>query len=347
MNTPALNNTSSSAPAPDGPRPFGPEKPVDPKRSVFASEYPFDSHWLNVSDETDPLWLHYLDEGPKDAPVLIMLHGNPTWSFFYRDAIKTLSKTYRCIVPDHMGCGLSDRPPHWSYRLADHAKNVERLIDHLGLSRFSLMVHDWGGMIGFTVATARPEAVQSTIVLNTAAFNGKLPKRIATVRIPVFGQAAVLGFNAFVRAAVFGCTHHKERLTDPIKAGFLAPYSTPNDRLATLRFVEDVPLKPGHPSWDLVAETDGKLSSLRDKPMLICWGERDWCFTPEFRKGWQERFPDAEVHAIEDGAHFILEDAKERVLPWVSDFLQRALSEAPAAAVSARPSGADAPQASA
>lgn len=316
-----------SAPSPDGPRPFGPERVVNPATSDWADEYPFASNFFNHGTEAEPLWQHYLDEGDKDAPVLLMLHGNPTWSFMYRNLVKALSGRFRCIVPDHMGCGLSDRPQNWDYTLENHAKNVENLVEGLGIESYTLMCHDWGGMIGFTATTNRlekhPNTLDGSVILNTGAFLGKLPKRIKTVRIPVFGKTAVLGFNAFVRAALMSCTVHTEKLTPAIKHGYLAPYQTPHDRLATLRFVEDVPQKAGHATWDLVHSVDQKLPQLKDKPMLLCWGEQDWCFTPKFREGWQERFPDAEVHAIDDAAHFVFEDALDRIVPWMNAFFDK------------------------
>ncbi|MCP4499064.1 MAG: alpha/beta fold hydrolase [Deltaproteobacteria bacterium] len=312
-----------TAPSPDGPRPHGPKQAVNPAASSWAEEYPFGSNWINQGTEQDPLWQHYLDEGDKNAPVLLMLHGNPTWSFMYRNLVKELSGRFRCIVPDHMGCGLSDRPQDWDYTLQNHASNVEALLDELNIKNYTLMCHDWGGMIGTAATVNRPDALDGMVVLNTGAFLGKLPKRIKTVRIPVFGRTAVLGFNAFVKAALIGCTHHKEKLTAAIKDGYLAPYSNAHDRIATLRFVEDVPQKAGHSTWDLVDEVDKKLHTLKEKPMLICWGERDWCFTPEFRKGWEERFPDAEVHAMDDAAHFVFEDAHERITEWMNAFFDK------------------------
>jgi cis-3-alkyl-4-acyloxetan-2-one decarboxylase len=309
-------------------RPHGPKEVVVPANTTWASEYPFESNWCNVGTEPNPLWMHYLDEGPKDAPVLLMLHGNPTWSFLYRNLVKAFKTRFRCIVPDHMGCGLSDRPQEWGYRLSDHADNLEKLQQHLGLSNYTLVLHDWGGMIGMATAVRSPERLTGTVVLNTSSFHGRLPKRIRTVRIPGFGRAAVLGFNAFVRAAVMSCTHHKERLNGPIRAGFIEPYGTPHDRLATLRFVEDVPLSPEHPTWDLVSSVDDQLHQFKDKPMLICWGERDWCFRPAFRHGWEKRFPQAESHPFDDAAHFVLEDAHERIVPLMQTFLnEKVLSD--------------------
>jgi pimeloyl-ACP methyl ester carboxylesterase len=314
---------------PPGPRPHGPQHVLIPSETSWAELYPFDSHWLNVGTDAEPMWLHYVDEGPRDAPIVVMCHGNPTWSFMYRDVIKALSDRYRCIVPDHMGCGLSDRPQHWPYRLRGHADNLGKLIAHIAgdQEQVSLIMHDWGGMIGSTWAVEHPHQVRSMTPLNTAAFLGKLPKRIKTVRIPVFGPTAVLGFNGFVRAAMVSCTHRKDALSEQDKAGYLAPYSNPHDRIATLRFVEDVPQKAGHPTWDLVDEVDGKLHLLKDKPMLVCWGNKDWCFTPTFCEGWHKRFPDAEVHAWDDVAHFTLEDAGERVLEHLVPFLDRVTAD--------------------
>lgn len=307
------------------PRPQGPERPVEPSATPWASEYPFESRWLDVSQSGWPLWMHYIDEGPKDAPVLLFLHGNPTWSFIWRKAILALRDRFRCVAVDHVGMGLSDRPYPWTYTLPAHADNVERLLDHLGIGRFVVVAHDWGGMIGMTVATRRPEAYAGGVVMNTAAFLGKLPPSIATVRIPFFGKAAVLGFNAFARAAVVRCVAHKEKMPRLIKDAYLAPYQTPRDRIATLKFVEDVPQRDSHPTWEVVLDTDKKLKQLKDRPMLVLWGEKDWCFTPLFREAWLRRFPDAEVEVYEDASHYVFEDADERVVAAMERFLTKHL----------------------
>lgn len=314
------------------PRPQGPERPVDPSTAPWAAEYPFAPNWLDVTANGSPLWMHYLDEGPKDsdAPALLFLHGNPTWSFIWRKPISALSDRFRCIAPDHMGMGLSDRPYPWTYTLSAHADNVERLLDHLGVKRFVVVAHDWGGMIGMTVATRRPEAFAGGVVMNTAAFLGKLPPSIQTVRIPVFGKAAVLGLNAFARAAVLRCVAHKDKMTPALKDAYLAPYGTPRDRIATLKFVEDVPQKASHPTWDVVVDTDKKLKEIKDRPMLVLWGEKDWCFTPLFREAWLRRFPDAAVEVYEDASHYVFEDAGDRVVSAMDRFLTKQfLSELP------------------
>ncbi len=301
--------------------PNAPRAPVDVGASSWAAEYPFASRWLDLAAPGQPpLWLHYLDEGPRDAPVVVMLHGNPTWSFYWRALVTALRGRYRCIVPDHLGCGLSDRPQGWSYRLADHVDNVQRLLEHCGVRRFSLVVHDWGGAIGAGVATERPQDVERLVVTNTAAFRSRdIPPSIASCRIPVFGRLAVLGLNGFARAATVRAVERP--LSRPAKAGLLAPYGNPHDRLATLRFVEDIPMKPSHPSWDRLTRIEERLPTLAHAPMLLLWGDADFCFTPKFRATWQRHFPAAQVHAWADVGHYVMEDAPERVVPLVAAFL--------------------------
>lgn len=285
---------------------------------AFASEYPFEPHFFAVDGGS----MHYIDEGPRDGEVLLFLHGNPTWSFLWRNLVRELSKRYRCIAPDHIGCGLSDKPQDWGYRLAQHAANVERLADHLDLERITLVVHDWGGAIGFGLAEKRPARIARAVVMNTAAFTGlRAPLRIRACRIPLFGTVAVRGFNAFARAATFMAT--ERGLTPLAKNGLLAPYSNWQDRIATLRFVEDIPLSANHPSHGTLATIERGLERLRELPLCLIWGERDWCFTPQFRREWERRFPTAESHKVEDAGHWVTEDAPGPVLEWISAFLRR------------------------
>jgi len=284
----------------------------------FASEYPFEPHFLDVDGGS----LHYIDEGPRDGEVLLFLHGNPTWSFLWRNLVRGLSERYRCVAPDHIGCGLSDKPQEWDYRLAQHVANVERLVAHLGLSRITLVVHDWGGAIGFGLAERRPELIARAVAMNTAAFTGlKAPLRIRACRIPLFGTLAVRGLNAFARAASFMAS---ERGLAPLaKKGLLAPYGNWQDRIATLRFVEDIPLSADHPSRTTLLGIERGLERLRERPLCLIWGERDWCFTPAFRREWERRFPSAESHKVDDAGHWVTEDAPAQVLEWIRSFLSR------------------------
>jgi haloalkane dehalogenase len=122
------------------------------------------------------------------------------------------------------------------------------------------------------------------------------------------------------------CTVKRDAISDDARAGYLAPYGNPHDRIATLKFVEDVPLYPSHPTWAVVSAVDEKLARLREKPLQLVWGEQDWCFTPTFRKGWQTRFPGARTVAYSDGAHFVLEDKRDHACATIHDFVRARLA---------------------
>ncbi|MFT5584978.1 MAG: pimeloyl-ACP methyl ester carboxylesterase [Cognaticolwellia sp.] len=292
---------------------------VSPLPAQAKALYPWQGNTLQVDGGA----LHYLDEGPKDAPVMLAVHGNPTWSFYWRALVSRFSGEFRVVVPDHIGCGMSDKPQDWDYRLEQHISNLEKLVTHLDLQRVTLVVHDWGGAIGMGVAGRLSDRFERLVVTNTAAFRSEqIPPSIASCRIPGFGTLAVRGFNGFAWAASWRTTVRP--LAPAVKQGLLAPYDSWQNRIATLRFVEDIPLKPQHPSYDTLLGVEDGLAKLVDLPMLICWGEQDWCFTPEFRKEWQRRFPQAEVEAWEDASHYLIEDVPERLLSRMEQFIASA-----------------------
>lgn len=305
---------------PPAERTWPPLRVVRPRDEAWGAEYPFTSRWFRLpSARADRVHLHYIDEGPRDAPVIVFLHGNPTWSFYWRKLVVALRGRYRCIAIDHLGCGLSDRPQQWSYTLERRIADAQALLEELRVTRFSLVVHDWGGAIGMGLATRMPDSVEKIVVTNTAAFRSRdIPPSIACLRIPVFGRVAVLGFNAFAQAATVRAV--ERRLSPAARAGLLAPYSNAHDRLCTLTFVEDIPMAPSHVSWATLTGIEERLALLKKKPMMILWGDRDFCFTPKFRARWQELFPGAEVHAFADVGHYVNEDAPERVVPLVERF---------------------------
>lgn len=280
----------------------------------IRSIYPFEQHYLDLPCGR----MHYLDEG--HGPAVIMLHGNPTWSFYYRRLVLALRDRFRVIVPDHIGCGLSDKPQHYSYRLADHIANVSALVQHLGIREADMVVHDWGGAIGFGAATAGAFTLRRAVVLNTAAFLSRhVPWRIAVCKLPLFGDAVIRGLNGFAGAATWMAV---ERPMDPlVREGFLLPYRNYHDRVANLRFVQDIPLGPSHPTWATVAEIEQRLPMFRDTPMQVLWGGEDWCFDDHFLAGWMQRFPHADVQRFDHAGHYVLEDAHEQIVPRVRSFL--------------------------
>lgn len=290
---------------------------------VTPELYPFTGKFLTLKNG---LRLHYLDEG-AGSPVL-MLHGNPSWSFYYRNLALALRGTNRVIVPDHIGCGLSDKPgdANYDYTLQSRVEDVEALLESLALKeKITLVVHDWGGMIGMAVAARRPERIEKLVILNTGAFflpDGKtFPPPLRLARTPL-GALLIRGFNAFARGAAWvGCK--RRRMPAALRAAYAAPYNSWADRIATLRFVEDIPLAPGDKAYSLVDETQKKLGAFAKVPMLICWGLKDFVFDAHFLAEWQRRFPAAEVHSFPDCGHYILEDAAGEVIPLIKDFIAK------------------------
>jgi len=285
---------------------------------AWKSLYPFESHQLSI----DGCKYHYVDEGQGDP--LLMVHGNPTWSFYWRNLVKAFQGKYRTIAVDHIGCGLSDKPQNYDYRLARHIDNLKTLIERLDLRRITLLAHDWGGAIGMGAAGEMPERFARVVLFNTGAFrSSRCPLRIRACRIPVVGEFAVRGLNGFARAALLMATNRRGGLPREVRAGLIAPYGNWHDRIATHKFVLDIPLSTTHPSYDTLRRVEENLSKLKHLPMSLIWGMKDWCFTPHFLERFQEFFPQAEVHRLANAGHYVIEDEPEVVERLVDDFLQR------------------------
>jgi pimeloyl-ACP methyl ester carboxylesterase len=282
--------------------------------------YGFERHWLDL----DGLRYHYLDEG--EGEVVVAVHGNPTWSFYYRDLVKALSDDWRVVVPDHMGCGLSDKPSdeEYDYTLSRRIDDFGALMDDLDLNDINLVVHDWGGMIGLAWAVRNRERIKRLVILNSAAFHlpksKQFPWQLWMVRNTPLGPLMVRGFNGFARgAASLACT--RKALSKEVRDGYCAPYDSWSDRIVTLRFVQDVPLRPGERGYDIVSDTAGRLDELSDRPVLVCWGDKDFVFDHHFLEEWLRIYPEAEVHRFPDCGHYILEDASEEIIPLIRKFL--------------------------
>lgn len=291
---------------------------LDRKRveeQAFKQLYPFTPKRTRVHNAV----MSYLDEG-EGSPV-VMLHGNPTWSFFYRGLVSALRDQYRCLVPDHIGCGFSEKPEDYDYRLDTHIDNVEAWLEHVlpGDTPFTLVIHDWGGPIGAGYAIRHPERIKRLVVLNTSAFiAGDMPWRIKICRVPVLGALMVRGLNLFAGLATLLTT--VKALGAPVRAAYILPYNSWANRIAVHRFIEDIPLGEC-PTRKTLARIDSELrSALGGKPILIQWGMKDWCFTPFFLNLWRERFPEARVDEYNAG-HYLFEDAGDEIIAKVRDFL--------------------------
>jgi haloalkane dehalogenase len=275
--------------------------------------------------DRDGLRYHYLDEGAGE-PV-VMLHGNPTWSFYYRALVEALHADYRTVVPDHIGCGRSDKPgdDRYDYTLESRVRDLEALLDHLGLrSKLTLVLHDWGGAIGMTFAARHPERIARLVVLNTAAFHlpgsKSFPWPLWLCGKTPLGAWLVRGLNGFCRGtARIGCK--RQRLPTAVRAAYLAPYDSWANRIAVHRFVQDIPLRPGDRSYDLVSFAQAHLGLFADTPILITWGMHDPVFDRHFLAEWQRRFPRAIVHRFPKAGHYVLEDERAAIVTLVQNFL--------------------------
>lgn len=255
-----------------------------------------------------------------------MLHGNPTWSFYYRNLVLALRDRYRCIVPDHIGCGLSDKPAEtdYSYTLAQRISDLGALMDHLqAATPVHLIVHDWGGMIGFGWATRHPDQIGNMVIANTAAFplpaEKKLPAALWLVRNTKLGALLVQGFNAF--SGLAARVAFKKPVSAEIRKAYTGPYDSWHNRIATLRFVQDIPLGPDDPGYEIVKTTESRLATLAGKPCLLVWGEKDFVFDLHFLNEWKRIFPHASVLSRPDCGHYIIEDGGPALTQAIGDFL--------------------------
>ncbi len=293
---------------------------TDIKAGNWQSLYPFAMRSIQVGEHR----INFVDEGDPSADPILMVHGNPTWSFYWRRLISQLSESHRTIAIDHLGCGLSDKPVDHDYCLQDHIDNLCQLIDRLDLSNVTLMAHDWGGSIGLGSLLARRDRFRRIVLFNTGAFPPPyIPLRIRACRWPVVGKIGVQGLNMFARAAITMATEQAGGLPDDVAAGLLAPYHSWNHRTAIYRFVKDIPAAPTHRTWDVLENIESQLPQLSTWPILMMWGMKDWCFRPECLRRLQKAWPEAEVHEIDDAGHYVIEDAPEQVASSVAEFLER------------------------
>jgi haloalkane dehalogenase len=264
--------------------------------------------------------MSYVDEGQGNEAVL-MLHGNPTWSFYYRELVQAVSPQLRCIVPDHIGMGLSAKPQDYPYTLATRIDDVTALVQSLGLTTVHLVVHDWGGAIGFGFAARQPELIGRLVILNTAAFpSPRIPARIALCKMRGLGTALVRGANGFARPATWMAMHRRKLSADE-KRAFLLPYDSWANRVAVNAFIKDIPMSPAHPSWDALSSTAAGLQQLTQNPALVVWGGRDFCFSDHYYTEWRRRLPQAETMYLADAGHYVLADANFESVPRIAAFL--------------------------
>ena len=288
----------------------------------FENLYPYKPNYFN----NNGFDMHYIDKG-RGRPVL-MVHGNPTWSFYFRNIINNLSPEYRTIVPDHIGCGFSDKPgiKDYNYTLETRIADLTRFVEHLNLKeKITLIVHDWGGMIGLAWALNNLSRIERIVITNTSGFflpkDKNFPLRLALIKyFTPFAVPAVLGFNLFSFAATYIAA--KTSLSKEVKKGLTAPYNSWKNRIATLKFVQDIPLTEKDESYNIVKSVDDNLHKINDFPLLFLWGLKDYVFDVNFLNEWKKRFPDAQYHIFENSGHYIFEDKPSETVLKIKNFLK-------------------------
>ena len=285
------------------------------KFAVDPADYPFAENWF----ERNGTAMHYVDEGEGEATVL-MLHGNPTWSYLYRHMIKALRSKCRCVAPDYPGFGHSDHPPDYDYTPMAHAEWVAALIDELALERIILVVQDWGGPIGLSIAVSQPERIAGIVLCNSWCWPPFLNARVFSwVMGGPLGPWLHLRHNFFARVMVPAGIYRKEIKKPALFKAYTDQFPTPDSRRGTYVFPREI-----RKSAKWLASIEDKLPALSEKPAEMVWAMRDPAFGKEYYiRKWQTFFPDAPVDRVEHASHFIQEDAPDRIVPAVERILER------------------------
>ncbi|HEY2759446.1 MAG TPA: alpha/beta fold hydrolase, partial [Pirellulales bacterium] len=205
--------------------------------------------------------------------------------------------------------------------------NVNQLVQSLELENITLIAHDWGGGIGVGAALQSPQRYSRFVMMNTAAFRSPyIPWQIRSARTPLLGTLAIRGGNAFLRAALKTALEKHENMTPAVRAGYLAPYNSWANRVAVDRFVKDIPRTPRHPSYETLLQMERGLPSLADRPWLLLWGMRDWCFHEWYLQRFLNFISTAEVHRLPDAGHWLVEDAPADVIERIDQFISQTAS---------------------
>ena len=269
------------------------------------AEYPFESRYFT----TPAGRMHYVDEGSGDP--IVFVHGNPVWSFVYRHLIKSLRSNYRCIAPDYIGFGLSDKPSEWSYLPEDHAKNLDQLLESLDLQKITLVINDWGGPIGMSYAINHPERIRNIVVTNSwlwpvdsdwyyQAFSGFMGGPV--------GEWLTRHFNFFVQTFTVLVYGNKRKLTPEIHQHYIRPFANPEERKGMWVFPKRIIDSTG---W--LASLRANIGLLKNKNVLIAWGMNDIAFRENELNTWRQIFPEARVVRYPDAGHFLAEEKPEEL----------------------------------
>lgn len=276
-------------------------------------EYPFESHYLNLEMGK----MHYVDEG--NGETIVMVHGNPTWSFLYRHLIKDLSLEYHCVAMDHIGFGLSDKPAEWTYSPQDHSKNVASLIEKLSLKDITLVVQDWGGPIGLSYAINHPENIKRLIIMNTWMWPVNSDwYYVAFSRFTggIIGRFLIRRYNFFVKLIMRQSYGDKKKLTEHIHQHYIKPLQKPEERKGCWILPGQI---LGAANW--LAELWERKSVLVEIPKLVVWGMKDIAFRENELNVWAAAYPDLKVVRLENAGHYVQEEGGKDLLEPVRHFM--------------------------
>ena len=277
--------------------------------------YPFTNRWLEIAPGQR---MHYIDEGSGEA--LLFVHGTPTWSFEWRHLIRALSPHYRCIAPDLVGMGLSDRPRDFAYTPEAHAQALARFVDALKLDHFTLIVHDYGGPIALPLALDRPGRVRRVVLINTWAWSFEDdPEMVRRARIAggSFGRFLYRWLNASLRLLTPSAYSDRSKLTPEIHRQYLAVFPDRDSRGRVLFAFARAILG----SSSFYESLRQRLGVLRDIPVLIVWGMKDTAFRPAQLERWRKALPHAAVVELPVG-HWPHEETPDDVIHAVAVFLR-------------------------
>lgn len=270
------------------------------------NEYPFESNFFQL-----PMGkMHYVDEGKGDP--IVMVHGNPGWSFEFRNIVKEMSKTQRCIVPDHIGFGLSDKPYDWDYLPESQANNFELFMDSLNLNNITLVVNDWGGPIGLSYALKYPEKIKKLVILNTwmwSVENDPYYQKFSGMMGGSFGKFMIKNFNIFGRMVVKKAVGDKKKLTKNIHKHYYKHLESKKDRKGCYTFPKEI---IGSSEWlNVLWQQREKINSI---PTTIIWGMKDIAFREQELNYWTKNWKNPKVIKLEEIGHFPQEEAPEKLI---------------------------------
>lgn len=277
--------------------------------------YPFDTHCVELSAGS----VHYVDEGPDDpAGTLLFCHGNPSWSFLYREPIAALREEYRCVAMDYLGFGLSEHPDDFGYRPEDHAAVLTEFVDELGLEDLVLVVHDWGGPIGLSYALDHPDNVRALVVQNTVMWDaeGAFASAFSWFWGGPIGRSLCTKYDAFTRVVMPALFADRSRFPPHVRTQYRMPHDDPESRTGTWVFPREITR-----SQEWLASLWDRRGAIADTPALLVWGMKDRAYSRSDLRIFQALLRESETVELDDVGHYIAEEAGGRLTAAMADFL--------------------------